>query len=166
MSPHVITGVLSNGWGGRRERFRGMAAWEELSPLLLALKIEGARSQGIQAASRSYNKGQEMGSSLEGPEGIQPSWHFVAHGDPVQTSDFQCVPPISLGSFVTAAKHSSQSSLEATILFLSFPFLFLFFRKISPLGFLRCLAKQQHRRHHWLFADGHCTSWASQVVQW
>lgn len=49
-----------------------MAAQEGLSPLLLALKIEGARSQGIQAASRSYNKGQEMGSSLEGPVGIQP----------------------------------------------------------------------------------------------
>ena len=71
MSPHVITGVLQMEEGVReRERFRWRSAREELSPLLLALKIEGARSQGIRATSRSYTKGQEIDSSLEGPEGI------------------------------------------------------------------------------------------------
>lgn len=60
----------SDGRGGERERFRRRSAPEGLSPLLLALKIEGARSQGIRATSRSYTKGQEIDSSLEGPEGI------------------------------------------------------------------------------------------------
>ena len=56
--PHVITRVLLNGREGRRERIRGMAAREGLNLLLLALKIEeGATSQGIQATSRSYRKG-------------------------------------------------------------------------------------------------------------
>lgn len=151
----------------QKREIQGKAAQKGLNPLLLLLKIEGARSQGIQAAFRSYNKGQEMDSSLEGPEGIQPSWHFVAHGDPFQTSDFQRVPPVSFGSFVTVAKHSSQSSLEATSYFFSSPPFSSFSGKYHFSGSWGVLPDSSiDVTTGCLQIDGHCISWPSQVVQW
>lgn len=66
MSPHVITGVLQ--MEGVRERVRLRSAPEGLSPLLLALKIEGPGAKEFRPLPEATPRPSD--SSLEGPEGI------------------------------------------------------------------------------------------------